>query len=440
MFRTTWKIFGNSDFVLFRAVSAAGLSAILMSATSFGQEHGEGGPEYIPGRYIVQFAEKTVTKGLKGGPDELVRNARSRRGVNVQHTYFSALKGFSADLTDEALAELKKDPNVISIEPDQIVRIAQKKGGSTTAAPAASSQIVPWGITRIGLGTPLAGPVNVDVAIIDSGIETPHPDLNVVGGINFVSGALSTAYTDTFGHGTHVAGTVGAKNNTIGVVGVAPGARLWAVRVLGTTGTGTLSALIAGVDWVTANASTIEVANMSVTVSNSTGLKSALDRAVTAGVSIAVAAGNASVDMKSTSPANSLNTGVITVSALSNTGVFASISNFGLNYVDDSGVENGVDVIAPGVGVISTYKGGGYSSMNGTSMAAAHVSGVAALCKVQNPTYTPDDIKEAIMMSPPSGFWGVAAGGVYGIGVWRASSGDPDGFYEPLVNAAPFAN
>jgi len=153
-----------------------------------------------------------------------------------------------------------------------------------------------------------------------------------------------------------------------------------------------------------------------------------------------VAAGNSSADTVNTSPANSTNTGVITVSALSSSGVFASFSNRGLNYADDGGSENGVDVIAPGVGITSTYMGGGYATLDGTSMASPHVAGVAALCKVQNPTFTPADVKQAVMTSPPDGSWDLGPAGIFGLGTWRATSGDPDGFYEPLVNGAAFAN
>jgi len=236
-----------------------------------------------------------------------------------------------------------------------------------------------------------------------------------------------------------VAGTAAAKNSTIGVVGVAPGARLWAVRVLGNNGSGTMSAVISGVNWVTANASTIEVANMSLSSSTSTTLNNAIANSVAAGVTYVVSAGNASVDVKSTSPAKNTNTGVITVSAMSSSGAYYSLSNRGLNYVDDNGIENGVDVIAPGVSVISTYINSGYATLSGTSMAAPHVAGTAALCKVQNPTYSPAEIKQAIMTSPPSGSWDLGPAGIFGLGTWRATSGDPDGFYEPLINAAPFA-
>lgn len=426
-----------------RTLTASGLTCMGFTCTIFAandhQDIGDNRPEVIPGRYIVML--KDGQGPVRDMPAATIEAFARRPGVKTHHVYAHAAKGFAADLTDEALEALKRDPRVAYIEQDQVVRIDQRRPGSggTSGTKSASSQIIPWGITRVGMGVPLAGPVNADVAIIDTGIQTNHPDLTVVGGANFTGGS-TTDYADANGHGTHVAGTVAAKNNTVGVVGVAPGARLWAVKVLGSTGSGTVSAVIAGVDWVTANASTIEVANMSLSTSNSTTLKAALDRAVAAGVTITVSAGNSSADTRNYSPANSINTGVITVSSMNSASIMASTSNSGLNYADDSGVENGVDVIAPGEAVISTYINSGYASLSGTSMAAPHVAGAAALCKVANPEYSPADVKQAIMMSPPTGFWNVGAAGIFGLTPWRANSGDRDGFYEPLVNAAAFVN
>jgi subtilisin len=130
-----------------------------------------------------------------------------------------------------------------------------------------SGQVLPTGMdrvdaerssTRSGDGK---GAVDVDVAVLDTGIDTDHPDLNVAGGINCVGGS---SFDDDHLHGTHVAGTVGAKDNHVGVAGVAPGARLWAVKVVDETGSGTVESVICGVDWVTAHRSRIEVANMSL--------------------------------------------------------------------------------------------------------------------------------------------------------------------------------
>jgi subtilisin family serine protease len=205
--------------------------------------------------------------------------------------------------------------------------------------------------------------------------------LNVVGNISFVSGAKNG--NDDNGHGTHCSGIAAARNNTAGVVGVAPGARLWAVKVLDRNGSGTMSNVIKGVDYVTANAAAIEVANMSLGGGNSDALNLAISNSVAKGVVYAVAAGNSAADAANSSPANS--PVVLCVSAIVDTDgkpghlgiatgygaddTFATFSNFGAV----------VDIAAPGVNVYSTYKGGAYATMSGTSMASPHVTGAVAL-------------------------------------------------------------
>ncbi|MBI1325758.1 S8 family serine peptidase [bacterium] len=423
-------------------------------------------PEYIPGRFIVMLREDGEADD-NGNHRKLLQASlaeiQATPGVQVDHVYEHAIHGFAGEMTDAAVERLKADPRVAHIEQDQVVRVSSRRisrarlratsrGSSTnisvlarggSARTAAQAQAVPWGIARIGAQRSTAaagngsGDVNVDVAIIDTGIDLSHPDLNVAGGQNF-SGGSSTDYGDGNGHGTHVSGIVGAKDNAFGVVGVAPGARLWSVRVLGSSGSGTLSGVIAGVDWVRSRASTIEVANMSLGASDSSSLKTAIDRAVASGVTFVVAAGNESRDTSTSSPANSTNTGVITVSALTSAGTVAYYSNYGRNYVDQSGAENGVDVIAPGDSIYSTYRNASYTTMSGTSMASPHVAGVAALCKVLNPRYTPAQVKASVVRSAPSTYLSTSTAGVSGRSPWSATSGDRDGFYEPLVNAGAY--
>jgi len=265
--------------------------------------------------------------------------------------------------------------------------------------------------------------VDVDIAIIDTGIDLKHPDLNVVGGKNCSSGK---SYDDGNGHGTHVAGIAAALDNSIGVVGVAPGARLWAVRVLNNAGSGTISSVICGVDWVTANAAIIEVANMSLGGSGSdtdSALRRAINNSVAAGVTYVVAAGNSSADAANYVPA--AYDAVITVSALADSDgksgglgpatsygaddTFATFSNYGAD----------VDIAAPGVSIYSTYKGGSYATMSGTSMASPHVAGAAALYKAINPAASPADVRS------------------YLISTWEPGPipGDPDPYKEGVVNA-----
>ncbi len=420
----------NPSRMSIHATNGTFLAALLaLFAMPAAEAQQDAAPEYIPGRYIVMLHEDgedddngTRRKLFQSRLNEF----RARPGIVVDHVYEEAITGFAGAMTDDAVARLKADPRVAHVEQDQIVRISAQRrssrarlratsrltGGSVAALArpggsvgiAATAQTVPWGVARIGAQQSTAlsgngtGTVNVDVAIIDSGIDRAHPDLTVSGGQNF-SGGSSSDYGDANGHGTHVAGIVAAKDNNLGVVGVAPGARLWSVRVLGASGSGSLSGVIAGVDWVRSRASTIEVANMSLGTSDSATLKQAIDRAVSAGVTFVVAAGNESRDTFLTSPANSTNGGVITVSALTSAGTVASFSNFGTNYIDQIGAENGVDVIAPGDSIYSTFRNSGYTTMSGTSMASPHVAGVAALCKAANPTFSPAQVRSSVMRS-----------------------------------------
>ncbi len=342
-------------------------------------------------------------------------------GGEVHYVYRDALNGYAAMLTPAAAAALTRNPQVLSVIADQPMSI--------------QAQTVPTGIDRIDgdLSSTVSGngsgAVDVDVAIIDTGIDTRHPDLNVVGGVNCSSG---WSYNDGHGHGSHVAGTVGAKDDGIGVVGVAPGARLWAVRVLNNAGSGSWASVICGVDWVTAHASTIEVANMSLGGSGSEGsctdggLHQAICAAVKAGVTVVVAAGNSGVDAAGAVPASYDE--VITVSALADFNgqpgggasptcrddqddTLADFSNYGAD----------VDIIAPGVCIYSTYKKGGYTTFSGTSMASPHVAGAAALYKASNPGASPAQVKNAL-----------TSAGNFG---W---SGDRDGTQEPLLNVDAF--
>ena len=342
----------------------------------------------IPGAYIVTLSS--------GDPSAAAGDAVRRHGADVEHVYRHALRGYAARMSARAAAAVAGRSDVVSVVADRTV--------------SATAQTLPTGIDRIdaelssaraGDGT---GSVGVDVAVIDTGIDLSHPDLTVAGGRNCNNGR---SYNDGNGHGTHVAGTIGAKDDANGVVGVAPGARLWAVRVLNNNGSGSWSSVICGIDWVTANANTIEVANMSLggtgsdTGCNDGGLHRAICNSVAKGVTYAVAAGNESDDAKNHVPA--AYDEVITVSALADFNgkpgggaaatcrsdqddTFADFSNFGSD----------VDLIAPGVCILSTWKGGGYSTISGTSMATPHVTGAAALYKAGHPTATPAQVKTAL--------------------------------------------
>jgi subtilisin len=389
-------------------------------------------PGTVPGAYIVTLIDAA-------SPENVSAEHGRQHGAQVGHVYRHALNGYAARMSEEAARRVSRDARVKSVEPDRVVTTAAKPGQTTTAPP----QTLPTGITRTGADTSStlsgngSGAVDVDVAVIDTGIDLKHPDLNVVGGKNCVSGTRS--YADGHGHGTHVAGTIAAKDDAAGVVGVAPGARLWAVRVLDDTGSGTRSAVMCGIDWVTANASTIEVANMSLggsgtKPSSGSGCSTddayhdAICRSVAKGVTYVAAAGNSATDAANTVPA--AYDEVITVSALADfdglTGglatatcrtdaddTFASFSNYGTD----------VDLIAPGVCINSTWLGGGYKAISGTSMAAPHVAGAAALYLSAHVGAAPATVQATLL----------GTGGVD----W-SNDDDPDGIKEPLLNVSPF--
>ncbi|MCI0397301.1 MAG: S8 family peptidase [Chloroflexi bacterium] len=390
----------------------------------------------IPGRYIIKLA---------GGVESLAaaNDLAREHGLGLGHVYSHAFNGFSATVPDGRLNALQNDARVVSIVPDRYVTINHctprhpQHCEPTPTPPPGGSQTIPTGIRRINgdLSSTASGDgsgsVNVDVAVIDTGIDLDHPDLDVAGGVNCSQG---NSYNDGNGHGSHVSGTIGALDNNIGVVGVAPGARLWAVRVLNNAGSGSWASVICGVDWVTANAGTIEVANMSLGGTgsegscNDGGLHEAICNSVAAGVTYAVAAGNESDNAANHVPA--AYNEVITVSALADfdgepggAGSATCRSDVDDTLADFSNFGSDVDIIAPGVCIESTWKGGGYNTISGTSMASPHVAGAAALYKAGNPGASPSQVKSALQN----------AGNLN----WNDSD-DPDGTQERLLDVDGF--
>jgi subtilisin family serine protease len=233
--------------------------------------------------------------------------------------------------------------------------------------------------------------IDVDVAILDSGISLEHPDLNVYRNVSFVN--YTGFGNDDNGHGTHVAGTVAALNNSFGVVGVAPGARLWSVKVCDDQGSCNLSDQIKGVQYVIDHADEIDVVNMSIENIFSPTLNAVIQEAVKRGITFVVPAGNSFRDAANTSPANSPY--VLSVSAMIDTDGFCG--GYGIESFDGQDDEfawfsnfgKEIDLSAPGVDILSTYYGTEYAIESGTSMAAPHVTGIAALLKSRYPGMTP---------------------------------------------------
>jgi subtilisin len=392
--------------------SIAALVSVLLSAQSTLAAAAE-----TMGNYVV------VLEDDAGDPATLAAQQTAALGGTVGFIYTTALRGYSASLPVANVPTLEADPTVAYVMADRTLSI--------------QAQTLPTGIDRVDgeLSSTVSGngrgSVNVDVAVLDTGISTSHPDLNVVGGRDCVTPATPT-FDDPNGHGTHVAGTIAARDDDQGVVGVAPGARLWSVRVLDAFGSGALSQVVCGVDFVTANAATIEVANMSLTgrgadpgsgCKTGDALHDAICNSVRADVTYVVAAGNNFEDAANFIPA--AYDEVITVSGLADSDgkpgglgptcegdvddTFYNSSNFGAD----------IDLIAPAVCILSDSLGGGVATDSGTSMASAHVAGAAALGKSRAPSAMPSQVRHGLQ----------AAGNLN----WNNSE-DPDGIKETLVN------
>ncbi len=348
----------------------------------------------VPGQYIVMFND------VQNPTSTLVENLARHNAFIVDHIYTSALSGFVAHMTPAVAQELSQDPSVMMVEPDR--RVTALAQTLSTGADRIEAELSP--IAHID-GQPTL--VDVDIAIIDSGVDVLHEDLNVSGGTSIIGGLTDSDFSDDFGHGTHLAGIIGARDNGIGIVGVAPGARIWGVKVLDGWGLGLLSDVIAGLDWVTNHAGTIEIATLSLgTRGHSLAFQTAVQNCIQSGVVVFAAAGNDAGDIFG--PDGVFGTDddimpaafpeVATISALADAdgqpgGVggsttygtddsFASFSNFATSVLPGNPVISSggaIDLILPGVDILSTIPADRYDSASGTSMAAAFGAGLAAL-------------------------------------------------------------
>lgn len=366
-----------------------------------------GGHLDATGRYIVVVR--------KGADVKVVRERHAKKDrVRADRSFQRTVRGFSGKLTSDQVAALRADPDITAVVPDELVEVA--------------GQLTPTGVARIGTRLSSIALINgvdervdADVAVVDTGIDPTHPDLNVVGGVNCSSSDRS-AWQDRNNHGTHVAGTIGALDNGIGVVGVAPGVRLWSVRILNADGDGLLSWYICGLDWIASQRDPvdpsrplIEAVNMSVTKwgtddhncgrTNNDLLHQAICRVTSAGITVVAAAANDAGNASKRVPA-SYNE-VITVSALADTDgkagglggnrcfswgtydvddTFADFSNYGAD----------IDLIAPGKCIWSTVPGNLYGYSSGTSMAAPAVTGAVALYRASRPWTKPEEVRTAL--------------------------------------------
>jgi subtilisin len=380
---------------------------------------------------VIVALDERFSVGHRAGNEFAAAQIARDMGLHPTFTYGTALFGFAARIPEGRFSALEIDPRVVFVNLDArvaipIPRIAAPpfcadnpnhpacSDDDDGGEPAPSNQKVPWGVNRIGADSNANTGAGIHVYVIDTGIDANHPDLqaNLSNGFAVESckgGGCLAAWDDDNGHGTHVAGTVGAIDNDRDVVGVAPAVTLHAVKVLARNGSGTLSGVIKGVDWVAAEVKSRNapaVANMSLggsgskkgtcTGSGFTGddaFHKAVCNAKNVGVVFAVAAGNSGADAENAVPA-AYDDAVITVSATlckftESGGVqscdpgsddWPSWSNWGINAADWTANNSApVAIAAPGVSILSTWNDGGTRTASGTSMASPHVAGAAAL-------------------------------------------------------------
>ncbi|MBA2292702.1 MAG: S8 family serine peptidase [Gemmatimonadales bacterium] len=344
------------------------------SSPSFSAQSGDAG-RAIPGQYIVMF-----NNGVTDVPG-LARQLAAAHGGKIGFTYQSAIKGFSVQLNATAAAAISRNPNVAVVEADQVMTTVATQSNATWGLDRSDQRALPLSTTytyeRTGAG--------VRTYIIDTGIRLSHSDFGgrATSGYDAVDGGSAD---DCNGHGTHVAGTVGGS-----LYGVAKNVALVAVRVLDCAGSGTTAGVIAGVDWVTANRVLPASANMSLGGGASSTLDAAVKNSIASGVSYAVAAGNGDFLGRQQDACNGSPSRVpeaITIGATDNTDKKASWSNYG----------NCVDFFAPGVNITSAWYQNDTqtNTISGTSMAAPHVAGAAALYLEANPGASPLTVRNAL--------------------------------------------
>jgi len=354
----------------------------------------QGKPDVIPDKFIV------VLKDDVGNPQAVANEMARTYGLSVKHVYATALKGFSVTIPQARFDKVKGDGRVQFVSEDRLVE--------------AFAQTTPTGVSRINAPVNPNKGTGIGVAVIDTGIDLAHPDLqaDIVANKSCIRGKKTG--NDDNGHGSHVAGTIAAVNNDIRVVGVSPEAKLIAVKVLNSAGSGSWSTVICGIDWVTANAGTfkIKVANMSLGGSgssdnncgntNNDALHKAICKSTAAGITYAVAAGNSNDDASKFVPAAYDDT-VITVSALADSdgqpGGLGGATSYGADdtFASFSNYGSVVDLGAPGVSIYSTWKKDSYNTISGTSMVSPHVVGSAALYIKSNPGLTWLQVRDGLV-------------------------------------------
>ncbi|MEU9746763.1 S8 family peptidase [Streptomyces niveus] len=371
--------------VLSAAVTAAGLALTAtpaQAAPAEGRIIGAGAPNAVKDSYIVILNERSGTTSSSGEGRRLV----ARYGGEVSHTYRAAINGYAADLSETEAKRLAADPAVAQVVQD-----------TTVQASATQTNPPSWGLDRIDQANlPLNGSYTypdsagsgVTAYVIDTGVRITHVDFG--GRASHGYDAIDNDFVadDGNGHGTHVAGTVAGTS-----YGVAKKARIVGVRVLNNAGSGTTAQVVAGIDWVTANAVKPAVANMSLGGGANTAIDTAVRNSIASGITYAVAAGNNGLPAANYSPARVSE--AITVGATTSTDARASYSNTGAL----------VDLFAPGSAITSAWRTSdtASSSISGTSMASPHVAGAAAIYLGNHTSSTPAQVSSALVAAATPG-------------------------------------
>jgi len=401
-----------------RAVIALGgiaVSAVLGAAMAAPPAYAEGtilglgGSDAVAGSYIVVLKPDAMSaQGISGAANTLA----AKHGGSVAAT-FTTLRGFSAKMSETAAKRLAADPSVAYVQTDMIMSI----DGTQSPTPS-------YGLDRIDQrNLPLNNTYNfpdlaansVSISVIDTGVLTTHQDFGGRAAHGRDTVSEDNDATDCHGHGTHVAGTTGGSS-----FGIAKNARIFAVRVLGCTGSGTTTDIVQGIDFVTnnqANTPGPDVSNMSLGGGANTALDNAVTNSVAAGVVHAIAAGNSNANACNFSPARAPN--AITVGATTSTDARASFSNFGTC----------VDIFAPGNAITSAWftSNTATNTISGTSMASPHVAGAAAVIRSQNPSFTPAQVRAAMVGNATSGVVGGAGTGSPNLLLFVGGTGPPPG-------------
>ncbi|MFF9572647.1 S8 family peptidase [Streptomyces sp. NPDC014685] len=361
--------------------SAAVFPASASDQPAEGLIQNAGAPGTISGSYIVTLDESAPDAGSSAG-----RAVAKEYGAKIKRTYRSAVNGYSVELSEKQAKRLAADPAVKTVVQNRVFKVT----GTQPSPPS-------WGLDRIDQKSlplnqsytyPDKAGEGVTAYIIDTGVRISHSDFGGRASNGYDAIDNDNTAQDGHGHGTHVAGTVAGNS-----YGVAKKAKIVAVRVLDDSGSGTTEQVVAGIDWVTANAVKPAVANMSLGGGADSVLDEAVRKSIASGVTYAVAAGNESTDASTKSPARVAE--AITVGSTTNSDARSSFSNYGST----------LDIFAPGSSITSAWNtsDSATNTISGTSMASPHVAGAAALYLADHPSESPAQVSAGLVAAASSG-------------------------------------